>query len=146
MTNLDSALKSRDITLPVKVCVVKAMVFPYVWIWELDHKEGWAPKNWYFQTGVLEKSRESLGLQGNQTTPSKRKWNLNIHWKDWCWSWSSSFEAKLKAGGERNDRGWEGWMASLTRWTWAWVSSRSWWWTGKPGVLLSMGSQRVGHD
>ena len=59
--------------------------------------------------------------------------------KPWCWE-------KLKAGGEADNRGWDGWMASLARWTWVWVSSRSWWWIGKPGVLQSMGSQRVGYD
>ena len=53
---------------------------------------------------------------------------------------------RLKEGGEGDYRGWDGWMASLTQWTWAWVNSRSWWWTGRPGVLQSMGSQRVGHD
>ena len=52
----------------------------------------------------------------------------------------------LRAGGEGDDRGWDGWMASLTRWTWVWVNSGSWWWTGRPGVLWFMGSQRVGHD
>jgi len=52
----------------------------------------------------------------------------------------------LGAGGEGDDRGWAGWMASLTRWTWVWVNSLSWWWTGRPGVLRFMGSQRVGHD
>ena len=61
ITNLDSILKSRDITLPTKVHLVKAMVFSshHVWMWELDHKEGWAPKNWYFWTVVLEKTLES---------------------------------------------------------------------------------------
>ena len=84
------------------------------------------------------------------------------HWKDWCWSWNSNTLAtwckeqnhwkrpwcweRLKAGGEGVDRGWDGWMVSLTRWTWVWVSSRSWWWIGEPGMLQSMGSQRVGHD
>ena len=53
---------------------------------------------------------------------------------------------KIESGRRRDDRGWDGWMASPTRWTWVWVSSRSWWWTGKPGLLQSMGSQRVGHD
>ena len=83
-----------------------------------------------------------------------------MHWKDWCWSWNSSPLAtwceewtpwkrpwcweRLKAG-EGDDRGWDGWMASPTQWTWVWASSGSWWWTGKPGVLQSMGSQRVGH-
>ena len=66
MTNLDSILKSRDITLPIKVCILKAMVFPssHVQMWELDHKEGWAPKNWCFWTvGIVEDSWESLGVQ-----------------------------------------------------------------------------------
>ena len=53
---------------------------------------------------------------------------------------------RLTAGGEGADRGWDGWMASPTQWTWVWVNSRSWWWTGRPGVLQSTGSQRVGHD
>ena len=62
------------------------------------------------------------------------------HWKrPWCWE-------GLGAGGEGNDRGWDGWMASPTQWTWIWVKSWSWWWTGRPGVLRFMGSQRVGHD
>ena len=92
----------------------------------------------------------------------KLKSILNIHWKDWCWSWNSNTLAtwckelthwkrpwcweRLKAGGEGDDRGWDGWMASPTQWTWVWVASGSWWWTGKPGVLWSMGSQRVGHN
>ena len=73
VTNLDSILKSRDITLPTKVCLVKAMVFPsgYVWMWELDYKESWALKNWCFWTVVFgEDSWESPGLQGDQTSPS----------------------------------------------------------------------------
>ena len=62
------------------------------------------------------------------------------HWKSlWCWE-------GLWAGGEGDDRGWDGWMASLTQWTWVWVNSGSWWWTGRPGVLRFMGSQRVGHN
>ena len=87
---------------------------------------------------------------------------LNIHWKDWCWSWNSNTLATsseelthwkrlwcwevLGPGGEGDDRGWDGWMASLTQWTWVWVKSGSWWWTGRPGVLRFMGSQRVGRD
>ena len=62
------------------------------------------------------------------------------HWKRlWCWE-------GLGAGGEGDDRGWDGWMASPTQWTWVWVNSRSWWWTGRPGMLQFMTSQRVGHD
>ena len=62
------------------------------------------------------------------------------HWKrPWCWE-------RLKAGGEGDDRGWDGWMASPTQWAWVWVNSGNWWWTGRPGVLWSMGPQRVRHD
>ena len=62
------------------------------------------------------------------------------HWKrPWCWE-------RLKAWGEGDNRGWDSWMASPTRWTWFWASSKSWWWTGKPGMLQSMGWQRVRHD
>ena len=87
MTKLNSVLKSRDITLLTKICIVKAMVFlVVVHMWELDHKEVWVPKNWCSWILVLEKARESLGLQGDQTSQSKRKSTLNIHWKDWCWS------------------------------------------------------------
>ena len=59
--------------------------------------------------------------------------------RPWCWE-------RLRAGGEGDERGWDGWMGSPTRWTWVWVNSGSWWWTGRPGVLQFMGSQRVGHD
>ena len=64
---------------------------------------------------------------------------LNFLYWPWCWE-------RLRAGGEGGDRGWDGWIASLTQWTWVWVDSGSWWWTGRPGVLQSTGSQRVGHD
>ena len=112
--------------------------------------------------GVGEDSLESLGLQGDPTSPSQRRSVLGVHWKDWFWNWNFSTLAtwweeltylkrpwcweRLKAGGEGDDRGWDGWMASLTQWTWVWVNSGSWWWTGRPGVLQSMGLQRVGHD
>ena len=85
-----------------------------------------------------------------------------VHWKDWCWSWNSNSLATsceelthwkrpwcwegLGAGEEGGDRGWDGWMVSLTRWTWVCVNSRSCWWTGRPGVLWFMGLQRVRHD
>ena len=59
--------------------------------------------------------------------------------RPWCWE-------RLKVGGEGDDRGWDGWVASLTQRTWIWIDSWSWWWTRRPGVLWSMGSQRVGHD
>ena len=112
--------------------------------------------------GVGEDSWESLGLQGDPTSPSGRRSVLGVHWKDWCWSWNSSTLATwckelthwkrpwcwegLEAGGEGDDRGWDDWMTSLTRWTWVWVNSGSWWWTGRPGMQQFMGSQRVRHD
>ena len=125
-----------------------------------------APKNWCFWTVMLEKTLDSpFGLQGGQTSQSWRKSVLNMHWRDWCWSWNSNWSLqlvtwceepthwkrpwcweKLRAGGEGDDRGWDGWMASLIQWTWVWASSRRRWRTGKHGMLQSMGSQRVRHD
>ena len=112
--------------------------------------------------GVGEDYWESLGLQGDPTSPFWRRSVLGFLWKEWCWSWNSSTLATsckelthwkrlwcwegLGAGGEGDDRGWDGWMASPTRWTWVWVNSEKWWWTGRPGVLQFMRSQRVGHD
>ena len=117
-------------------------------MWELDCEEGWALKNWCFWTVVLEKTLERSAL--------------GFLWREWCWSWNSSTLATscqeltdwkslwcwegLRAGGEGDDRGWDGWMASLAWWTRIWVNSGGWWWTGSPGVLQFMGSQRVGHD
>ena len=111
--------------------------------------------------GIGEDSWESVGLQGDPSSPSYRRSVLSVHWKDWCWGWNSNTLAtwceelthmkrpwcweRLRAGGEGDDRGRDGWMATLTRWTWVWVDSRSWWWTGRPGVLQFMGSHRVGH-
>ena len=87
---------------------------------------------------------------------------MGVHWKEWCWGWNSNTLVTLceelthwkrpwcweglGAGGEGDDRGWDGWMASPTWWTWVWVNSRSWWWTGRPGMLRFMGLQIVGHN
>ena len=164
LTNLDSILKIRDINLSTKVRLVKAMVFPGVmygcesWtIKKAEHKridafELWCWRRLLRVPWTARRSNQSI----------LRISVLNIHWKDWCWSWNSNTLAtwceeltpwkrpwcweRLKAGGEGNDRGWDDWMASPTQWTRVWVNSRSWWWTGRPGVLQSMGSQRVGHD
>ena len=149
----------------VCMCVCKSLshiwLFVTPWTMEFSRPKNTATKhtlkNWCFWNVVLEDSWESLGLQGDATSPSSRKSVLNIHWKDWCWSWNSNTLAtwckeltwlweRLKVGREGDDRGWDGWMASPTRWTWVWVSSRSWWWTEKPGMLQSMGLQRVGHN
>ena len=143
MRNLDSTLKSRDIALLTKVHVVKSMVFPAVmlWMWELNHKEGWALKNWCFWTVVLEKTLESpLDCKDLQSVkPNGNQPWIFMHWKDWCWSWSSNTLAtwckelthlrrpwyweRLRAG-EGDDRGCDGWMASLTQCTWIWANSR----------------------
>ena len=165
MTNLDSILKSRDITLPTKVCLVKAMVFPVVMYrcesWTIkkakhqrtDAFELWCWRRLLRVPWIARRSNQSI---------LKRISVLSIHWKGWCWGWNSNTLAtwskvlihlkrpwcweRLKAGGEGDNRGWDGWMASLTQWRWVWVNSRSWWWTGRPGVLRSMRSWRVGHD
>ena len=163
MTNLDSILKSRDIALPTKVCLVKAMVFPVIMYgcesWTIKQAEHWRIDA--FDCGVGEDSWEFLGLRGDPISPCYRRSVLSVHWKDWCWSWNSNTLAtwckdlthwkrpwcweRLKAGGEGDDRGWDGWMALLTLWTWVWVDSGSWWWTGRPGMLQFMGLQRVRH-
>ena len=142
-----------------------------IWIfWELfaknitsltnDHKEGWAPKKWNFQMVVLEKTLESslnskikpVSPKGNQSWIFIRitiwSWSSNTldtlcdkptyYKRPWCWK-------RLRAG-EVDDRGWDGWMASLTQWTWVWANCRRRWRIGKPAMLQSMGFQRVGHD
>ena len=130
---------------------------------ELDYKESWVLKNWWFWTVVLEKTLKSpLGSKeihpvhpkgdqswvfiGRTDTEAETQvlWptyaKTLTHWKR-LWFWEG-----LGTRGEGGDRGWDGWMASRTQWTWVWVNSRSWWWRGRPGVLRFMGSQRVGHD
>ena len=128
----------------------------------VGYKESWALKNWCFWTMVLEKTLERpldckeiqpVHSEGGQPCdffgrndakaetpalwpPHAKSWLIG---KDWCWE-------GLGAGGEGDDRGWDGWMASLTRWTWVSVNSGRWWWTGRPGVLRFMGSQKVRHD
>ena len=156
MTNLDSVLKSRDITLLTKVYLVKAMVFPVV----MYGCESWTIKKAEcrridaFNCGAWEDSWEFLEQQGDQTSQSSRKSTLNIHWKDWCWSSSSNTLATWcrelthwkrpwcwewwRARGEGDDRGWDGWMASPTQWTWVWANSGRQCRIGKPGVLQFM--------
>ena len=165
MTNLDSKLKSRVITLSKKVHQPGyGFSRSHIGMWQLDYKESWAPKNWCFWTVVLEKHLvgKSVGSarRSNQSilkeiSPGCSLEGLRLKVKlqylaNWCkevthlkipWCWE-----RLKAGGERDDRGWDSWMASLTQWTWVWVNSRSWWWTGRPGVLQFLGSQRVRHN
>ena len=145
MTNLDSIFKSRDTTLPTKVCLVKVMVFPVVMYgcesWtvkkaerrRIDAFELWCWRRLLRVPWTIRRSNPSI----------LKEISPGVHWQDWCWSWNSNTLATsceelthwkrlwcwegLGAGGEGDDRGWDGWMASLTRWTWVWVNSGSWW-------------------
>ena len=130
----------------------------HVWMWELDCEQSWALKNWCFWTVVLEKTLESpLDCKEIQPVHSKDQswvftgrtdaeaetpvlWPPHVeltHWKRlWCWE-------GLGAEGEGDDRGWDGWMASPTRWIWVWVNSGSWWWTGRPGVPQVVAKSRT---
>ena len=157
MTNLDSIFKSRDVTLPTKVRIVKAMVFPLVmygcesWtVKKAEHRRIDAFELWFWRRllrvpwtarrsnqSILKEISPGCSLEGlmlklklnTQATSCKEL----THWKRlWCWE-------GLGAGGEGDDRGWDGWMVSLTWWTWVWVNSGSWWWTGRPGVQRFMG-------
>ena len=160
---LDSILKSRDITLPTKVRLVKAMVFPVVMCgcesWTIKKAEHWridAFKLWCWRRllrfpWTARRSNQSILKEISPGCSLERHWGWNsntlatwceelTHWKRlWCWE-------RLRAGGDGDDRGWDGWMASLTRWTWVWGNSGSWWWTGRPGMLQFMGLQKVGHE
>ena len=100
----------------------------------------WGISSWLLQQSAAAALQSWVFFGGNDA-----KAETPVLWpphaKVWLWCWEG-----LGAGGKGDDRGWDGWMASPTRWTWVWVNSRSWWWTGMPGVLWFMGSQRVGHD
>ena len=138
----------------------------HVWMWELDYKESWALKNWCFLTVVLEKTLESpldckeiqlVNPNGNKSwifigrtdaeTETPILWPPDVKngliWKD---PDAGEDLRRTTEGTEGDDRGQDGWMASPTQWTWVWASSGNWWWTGRPGVLQSMGSQSVKHD
>ena len=129
----------------------------------MNYKESWTPKNWCFWTVVLEKTLESpldckeiqpIHPKGDQSWVFIGRTDVEaetpILWppdaksmshlkRPWCWE-------RSRGGGEGNNRGWDGWMASWPQWTWVWVESGSWWWTGRPGMLWFMGLQRVRHD
>ena len=159
MTNIDTILKSRDITLPTKVHLVKAIVFPVVmygcesWTikkaehWRIDAFELWCCRRLLRVPWTARRSNQSIlkeispeyslgGLMLKLYSKTLATWCKELTpWKrPWFWE-------RLKAGGWGNNRGWDGWMASLTQWTWVWASSGSWWWTGKPDVLQSMEQQ-----
>ena len=145
VTKLDRVLKKQRHYLADKGPSSPSYGFSssHVWMWELDYKESWVLKNQWFGTAVLEKTLESP-FHCKESQPVHLKGDQSwVHWKDWCWSWYSNHLAtwweewthwkrpwcwkRLTAGGEGDDRGWDGWMASLTRWMRVWVNSRSWW-------------------
>ena len=161
---LDSILKIRDITLPTKICLLKVMVFPVVmyecesqttkkverrkidafelWCWRRLLRVPWTARR--FSQSILKEISPEYSLE-RLIMKLKLQYFGHLMWR------TDSLEktfmlGRLKAGGERDNRGWDGWMASPIQWTWVWASSRTWWWTGKPGMLQCMGSQRVRHD
>ena len=163
MTNLDSILKSRDITLPTKIHLVKALLFPVVmyecgswtikkaecrridafevWCWRRLLRVPWTARR--SNQSILKEISPEYSLEGLIVEAEApilwATWCEELtHWKrSWCWE-------RLKAGREGDIRGWDGWMASPTQWTRVWARSEGWWWTGRPGVPQSTGSQKVG--
>ena len=161
MTNLHSIFKSRDITLLTNVRLVKAMVFPVVmygceswtvkkaehriidafelWCWRRLLRVPWTARR--SNQSILKEISPGISLEGMMLELKLQYFGHLMeeltHWKSlWCWE-------GLGAGGEGDDRWWDGWMASLTQWMWVWVDSGSWWWTGRPGMLRFMGSQSL---
>ena len=160
-------LDKPHLTKSKKLHLVKAIVFPVVmykcesWTmkkaehWGIDAFELWCWRRLLRVPWTARRSNESILKEISPEYPLERlmlklklqsfghlmrRPHLNPHLKSlWCWEW-------LKAGGEGDDRGWDGWMESPTQWTWVRVNFWSWWWTGRPGMLQSMGLQRVGHD
>ena len=164
MTNLDSVLKSRDITLPTTVHIVKAMVFPVVsygcesWITKkaecrrIDAFELWCWRRLLRVPCTARRSNQSIikeispeySLEGLMLKLKLQYFGHLMRRTDW--SEKILLLGKIKVGGEGDDRGQDGWVASPTQWTWVWVNSRSWWWTENPDMLQSMWLQRVRHD
>ena len=161
---LDSILKSRGITLPTKVCLVKSMIFPVVmygceswslkkaeprridsfeiWCWRRLLRVPWSPRR--SNQSILKEISPGCSLEGLML-------KLKLQYFGHLMQRTDSSEktlmlGKMKAGGEGDDTGWYGWMASSAQRTWVWVNSRIWWWTGRPGMLQSTGSQRIRHD
>ena len=160
MTNIDSILKSRDITLPTNVHLVKALVLPVVmygckswtikkaehqridafelWCWKGPLRVPWTARR--SNQPILKKISPEYSLEGLMLT-------LKLQYFGYLLPRADSFEKTLMLGNiEGDNRRWDGWMASLTQWTWVWVNSGSYLWTWRPGVLQFMGLQRVRHD
>ena len=163
MTNLDSILKSRDITLPTKVCLVKAMVFPVVmygceswtvkkaecqrinafelWFWRRLLRVPWTAR--ISNQSILKETSPGCSLEGLMLRLKPQYFG---HWCEEVTHLKRPWYRERLRAWEGEHRGWDGWMLSPTHWTWVWVNSKSWWWTGRPGMLQSMGLQRTGHD
>ena len=165
MTNLDSILKSRDITLPTKVHLVKTMVFPVViygcerWTikktecWRIDAFELWCWRRLVRVPWTERRSNLSISKEiSPECSLGGLMLKLKLQYFGLLMRRSYSLDNTLILGkiesvkGEGKDRGWDGWMASPTWWTCVWVNSGSWWWTGRLSMLQSMGSQRIRHD
>ena len=165
MSNLNSIFKSRDITLPKKVHLLKAMVFPAVmygceswtvkkaerrgigafelWCWRRLLRVPWTARR--SNHSILKEISPGCSLE-ELMLKLKLQYFGHLMWRVDSLEKTLMLGGGLGAVGEGDDRGWNGWMASPTQWRWVWVNSGSWWWTGRPGVLRFMGSQRVRHD
>ena len=164
MTNLDSIIKGRNITLPERVHLVKPIIFPVVmygckswtrkkaerqridafelWCWRRFLRVPWTSRR--SNQSILKEISPEYSLEGLMLK-LKLQYFGHLLWR------ADSLEkirmlGKIEGRGEGDDRGWDGWMVSLTGWIWIWTSCESWWWTWKPDMLQSMGSQRVGRD
>ena len=163
MTNLDSKLKSIDVTLPTKVCLVKAMVFPVVMYgcesWSVKKAEHWriyAFELWCWPRllrvpWTARRSNQPISKEVNpEFSLQGLMLKLKLQYFGHLMQWADSLEKTLMLGkiegGRRKGRQRMRWLDGITQWTWVWVNSGSWWWTGRPGMLQSMGSQGVGHD
>ena len=164
MANLDSILKNKRHYIANKVLCSQSYGFSsgHVRMWELDNKKAWVPKNWCFWNVVLEKTLEipldsreikSVNPKGNQLWifigRTDAEAEVPILWPPDGKSWLMGKDpdtGKDRRQEEKEMTGWDVWMTSTTQWTWVWTNSGRWWRTGKPGMLQSMGSQRVRHD
>ena len=158
MTNLDSVLKVQRHHFTDKSLSSQSYGFScgHIWMWELHHKGNWALKNWYFWTVMLEKpfknsfdckDIKSVNPKGNQPWIFIGRTDAEAEAPViWPSDAKSQHWERQRAGGKRGNRGWDGWMASMTQWTWVWANCGRQWKTENPDVLQSMESQSVGHD
>ena len=155
MRNPDRALQSRDITLPVFPVVVygcQSWTIKKAEYWRIDAFELWCWRRLMRVPWTARRSNQSILKEISPEYSSeglmlklKLQYFVHLMWRTDSFG-KTLMLGKIEAGGEGDYKGWDGWMASLTQWTWVWVNRRSWWWTGRSGVLQSMGSQRVGLD